>query len=71
MTTYHVRGTLVIGAFDPFDTDIEPETKLIDQHIRADSPESALATIAHQCAWPGQPDLTHWLTPPRVDVIGA
>jgi hypothetical protein len=71
MTTYHVRGTLVIGAFDPFDSEIEPETKLIDQHIRAESPEAALTAIAHQSAWPGQPDLTSWLTPPRIDLIGS
>ncbi len=71
MPIYHIRGTLVIGAVDPFDAEIEPETKPIDQRLRADSPETALATIARQLAWSGQPDLTHWSTPPRIDVIGV
>jgi len=71
MPLYHIHGTLIIGAFDPFDTDVEPESTVIDQPIRADTPDAAVAAIARQCAWPDQPDLTHWSTPPRIDVIGA
>lgn len=71
MTTYRIRGTLVVGAFDPFDTDVEPETKNIDQQIRAESPAAAVAAIARQSAWSSQPDLVSWLNPPRIDVIGA
>jgi hypothetical protein len=71
MPTYHIRGTLIIGAFDPFDSEIEPETLPIDQQIRAESPEMALELIARSAAPLAQPLLFSWLPAPTIDLIGA
>jgi hypothetical protein len=71
MPTYHIRGTLILGACDPFDSEIEPETLPVDQQIRAESPEMALDMIARTAAPLAQPNLLYWLPAPSIDLIGA
>ena len=71
MPTYQIRGTLLIGAFDPFDDEVEPETRAINQRIRAKNPDEALATLARRTAWREHPDLVQWLTPPQIDQVGG
>jgi hypothetical protein len=71
MPTYHIRGTLIIGAFDPFDSEIEPETLPVDQQVRAESPDVALEMIAQTAAPLAQPNLFSWLPAPSIDEIEA